>query len=163
MKKLFILCAIIGLMTAITTKSLAQCNGGIIHLGWSEYLEKSGMYPARVNVSADYWKEFGFVGALASFPSKADDRLSVGLRGGFHLGGYYVVFSPYAKVSYDYSAIQRMSGKSVGYGAIINIRFMKVIGIYADISQDHMLNMDGALSIEHCKKATLAFGVAIFI
>lgn len=169
MKKLITLLFIVGLTMTTATNLSAQCgcSGLILQGGWSVNAQKSGVIPARTNVSADYWRGIGFVGVTSSFPSKSDDRLSVGLRGGFHIAGYYVGFSPYAKVSYNHyramTADKQSAEIAVGYGGIFRVRFIDALGVFIDASREHPISTDNTIGIQRAKGTTIAFGISVFL
>ena len=169
MKKLVIFVFIIGLAIGTTQSAFAQCgcSGLILQGGWSVNAFKSGVVPARTNVFADYWRSIGFVGATSSFPSKSDDRLSVGLRGGFHIAGYYVGLSPYAKVAYNHfrttTADKQFDGIAVGYGGIFRVRFMDALGVFVDVSREHPISTDNTIGIQKAQGTAIAFGVSVFL
>ena len=167
MKKLVIFSFIIGLVVVTAGNSFAQCSGLILQGGWSVNAFKNGIVPARTNISADYWRGIGFVGATSSFPSKSDDRLSVGLRGGFHIAGYYVGLSPYAKVAYNHyrtsTADKQFDGIAVGYGGVFRVRFMDALGVFVDVSREHPISTDNTIGIQKAKGTTIAFGISVFL
>lgn len=167
MKKLVIFLFIVGLAIGTSQNASAQCSGLILQGGWSVNAYKSGVVPARTNVSADYWRGIGFVGATSSFPSKSDDRLSVGLRGGFHIAGYFVGLSPYAKVSYNHyraTTVDKQSAEiAVGYGGVFRVRFMDALGIFVDVSREHPISTENTIGIQKARGTTIAFGISVFL
>ena len=163
MKKLIILMCIVGLTITATTKSFAQCEGFIFHIGCSENIVETGMYPARIDAAIDYWHRIGFISFTADFPSKADERQSIGLRGGFHFAGYYFGCSPYGKLEYDYyTKVKPMSGVSVGGGLLFNVRFLEWFGIFCDINQTYPLNFDESIASQRDKSTKFSFGLSMF-